>query len=269
MPLHADGHFVDAGHVFALHHTFKIHVAEGCHLHAQGIIKMALGAKNEDVGLYAHALQLFDRVLGGFGLQFVCRFQIGHIGEMHTYGIASELPAQLTDGFHEGGTLDVADGAAHFGDDEVEGGPSPQPSPVMGRETVRMALPIMGEMSVRTEGVFFSQHPPFDFVGDVGNHLNGLSEIVAMTFAVDDGLVDAPCRDGVVAGCLYVGEPLVVSEVEVCLHTIYGDVALSVLIGVERAGVDVDVGVKLLDGDFEATCLEKFADAGRDDAFAE
>ena len=90
-----------------------------------------------------------------------------------------------------------------------------------------------------------------------------------MTFAVDDGLVDAPCRDGVVAGCLYVGEPLVVSEVEVCLHTIYGDVALSVLIGVERAGVDVDVGVKLLDGDFEATCLEKFADAGRDDAFAE
>ena len=127
MPLHADGHFVDAGHVFALHHTFKVHVAEGCHLHAQGIIKMTLGAKNEDVGLYAHALQLFDRVLGGFGLQFVCRFQIGHIGEMHTHGITSELPAQLSDGFHEGGTLDVADGAAHFGDDEVEGGPSPQP----------------------------------------------------------------------------------------------------------------------------------------------
>ena len=82
---------------------------------------MALGAKNEDVGLYAHALQLFDRVLGGFGLQFVCRFQIGHIGEMHAHGVLAQLPAQLSDGFHEGGTLDVADGAAHFGDDEVDG----------------------------------------------------------------------------------------------------------------------------------------------------
>ena len=114
-----------------------------------------------------------------------------------------------------------------------------------------------------------SQHPPFDFVGDVGNHLNGLAEIVAMTFAVDDGLVDAPCGDGVVAGGLYVGEALVVPQVEVGFHSVGGDVTLSVLVWVERAGVDVDVGVKLLDGDFVATRLEKFADAGRDDAFAE
>ena len=59
------------------------------------------------------------------------------------------------------------------------------------------------------------------------------------------------------------------AEVEVGLHAIDGDVALAVFVGVEGAGVDVDVGVKLLDGDFEATCLEQFADAGGDDAFAE
>ena len=269
LALHVDGHFVDAGHVFALHHTLEVNIAEGGNFHAQGVVEVAFGAENKDVGLYAHALQFFDGVLGGFGFQFVGCFQIGHVGEMHTDGIAAELPAELPDGFHEGCAFDVADGAAHFGDDEVEGGPSPQPSPVMGRETVWMALPIMGEMSVRTEGVFFSQHSPFDFVGDVWDDLDGFAEIVAVTFAVDDGLVDAACGDGVVAGGLDVGEAFVVTEVEVGLHAIDGDVALAVFVGVEGAGVDVDVGVELLDGDFEATCLEQFADAGGDDAFAE
>ena len=90
-----------------------------------------------------------------------------------------------------------------------------------------------------------------------------------MTFAVDDGLVDATCGDGVVAGGVYACESFVVSEVEVRFHPIDSDIALTVFVGVQSAWVDVDVGVELLDGDLVATCLQQFTDAGGDDAFAE
>ena len=44
-------------------------------------------------------------------------------------------------------------------------------------------------------------------------------------------------------------EPLVMSEVEVCLRTVIRNVALAVLIGIQCTRVYVDVGVKFLDGD--------------------
>ena len=38
---------------------------------------------------------------------------------MYTYGITSQLPPQLSDGFHKRCTLYVTDGSAHLGNDEV------------------------------------------------------------------------------------------------------------------------------------------------------
>ena len=251
---------VDAGHIFALHHTFEVNIAEGSHLHAHSIVKVAFGAQDEYVGLNTHSLQLLHRVLGGLGLQFFGCLQIRHVSEVYTDCITPQLPAQLSDGFHEGGTLDVTNGSSHFGDDEIE---APLLSPHGGMIGRVSLLPLGGGW----EGA--SQHPPFDFICDMGHHLNGLAEIVAVTLAVNDGLVDATCGDGVVAGGVDTGETLVMSEVEVCLHAIDSDVALAMLVGIEGARVDVDVGVELLNGDLVATCLQEFADAGRDDAFAQ
>ena len=58
------------------------------------------------------------------------------------------------------------------------------------------------------------------------------------------------------------------SQVEVGLHTVHRHVALAVLVGVQRARVDVDVGIELLDGHFVPTCLQQFADRGGDDSLA-
>ena len=41
LPLHVDGHFVNRGHVFTLHHAFQIDITKRCHLHAQGIVEVA------------------------------------------------------------------------------------------------------------------------------------------------------------------------------------------------------------------------------------
>ena len=52
-------------------------------------------------------------------------------------------------------------------------------------------------------------------------------------------------------------EALVVPQVQVGLHTVGRHIAFAMLIGVQRTWVDVDVGVKLLDGYFIAACLQR------------
>ena len=59
------------------------------------------------------------------------------------------------------------------------------------------------------------------------------------------------------------------AEVEVGLGAVVGDEDLAVLERRHRAGVDVEVGVELLQRDLEAPRLEERADRGRRDALAE
>ena len=68
----------------------------------------------------------------------------------------------MSHGFKEGERFDVADYAADFGDDEVE-----------------------------VAGVAEGFDGAFDFVGDVGDDLDGFAEVVAAAFFVDDALVYA------------------------------------------------------------------------------
>ena len=120
LPLHVHRYLVDAGHILALHHALQIDITERCHLQAHRVAEVALCSKHEDVRLYTHALQLLHGVLCGFGLQFVGGLQVRHIRQMHTYRIAPQLPAQLSDSLHKRRTLDVANGSSNLCDDKVQ-----------------------------------------------------------------------------------------------------------------------------------------------------
>ena len=229
--LHVDGHLVDAGQVFALYDAVLLDVAEACHLLQDVLAQMLLCPEHEDVGLNTHALQLLHGVLRRFRLQFAGSLQVRHVGEVNTDGVAAHLPLHLADGLHERGTLDVADRAAYLGDDEVV--------VVFLSEQLDVAL---------------------DLVGDVWHHLDGLAQIVAAALLVDDSLIDTPSGERVGLRRLNAGEALVVAQVEVGLHTVDGDIAFAMFVGVERTGVDVDVGVELLDGDVVAPGLQELAD---------
>ena len=119
LSLHVHRHFVDAGQVFALYDALQINIAETCHFHPEVVVEMPLGPEDKDVGLYAVALQFLHRMLRGLGLQFTSGFQIRYIGEMHANGIAPQFPLHLTDSFQIRRTLNVADGAPDFGNDEI------------------------------------------------------------------------------------------------------------------------------------------------------
>ncbi len=239
LPLHTHRYFVDACHVFTLHYAFQADIAERSHLQTQCVVEVAFGSQHKDVGLDAHALQFLDGMLGGLRLQFVGSFQIRNVCEVYADSVAPQLPPKLTDGFHERCALYVADGAADLCDDEVQ----------------LLFLYI------------FAKHSPLYLIRDVRHHLNGLTQVVATAFAVNDGLVDASRRDAVMAGSAYAGEPLVVPEVKICLHAVLRHITFAMLVGIECTRVDVDVRVELLDSDFVAACLQQFADAGGDDAF--
>ena len=109
----------------------------------------------------------------------------------------------------------------------------------------------------------------FDFVGDVRDDLDGFAEIIAAALFGEDGFVDAAGGPVVVAGQLGVGEALVVAEVEIGFRAVFGDEHFAVLKRTHRAGIDVQVGIALLEGDFEAATFEQAADGGRCYAFSE
>ncbi len=133
--------------------------------------------------------------------------------------VTAYLVADLPDRLEVGQGLDVADRPAHLGDDHVH---------LVGGEPADPAL---------------------DLVGDVRYDLHGLPEIVAPAFSGDHLRVDLAGGDVRAAVEVDVQEPFVVADVEVCLGTVIGDKDLPVLERVHRAGVDVEVGIKLLHGD--------------------
>ena len=143
--------------------------------------------------------------------------------------VFAEFKFQLANGFHKRQRLDVAHAAAYFGDDDV----------VFAR---------------------VAQQPDvaLDFVGDVGHHLHGFAQEIAPAFAGDDVVVDAPGGDVVGPRGGRIQESLVVTQIKVGFGSVVGDVAFAVFVGVERTGVDVDVGIELLDRHRQAPCLQKF-----------
>lgn len=201
---------------------------------------LAVGAQHDRVGLDADVAQRRDRVLGRLGLELTGRADVGEQRDVHDEDVvAADLVADLAHGLQERQRLDVADGAADLGDDDVD---------VVGR------------------------HPPdavLDLVGDVRDDLHGVTEVLAAPLLGDDLRVDLAGGDVGRAVEVDVEETLVVTDVQVGLGAVVGDEHLAVLEGVHRARVDVQVRVELLHRDPQTARLEQRTQAGGRQALAE
>ena len=153
---------------------------------------------------------------------------------------APDVDGELADRLEERQRLDVADRAADLGDHEVD-------------------VARLGDQ----------RDPLLDLVGDVRHDLDRAAEVVAAALAADHGVVDAARGDVRRAARVGVGEALVVAEVEVRLGAVLGDEHLAVLVRRHRAGIDVDVGVELLQADGQSARHEQPPDRCRRDSLAE
>ena len=230
----ADRHGVDRVHVQRRHHRIRPHVAEQRDLAALVAGDLAVAAADQHVGLDADAQQLLHRMLRRLGLQLAGRGDVGQQREVNEHHpLRPELVAQLTDRLQERQALDVAHRAADLDQREIR-------------------RPLVAVVQPPGDGIL-------DGIGDVRNHLHRGAQVVAMPLARDHLGIDAPGGGVVRPRGMHAGEALVMAQVEVGLRPVIGHKHLAMLQGAHRAGIDVQVGVKLAQPHGIATRLQQGA----------
>ena len=181
----------------------------------------------QNIWLNTQLLQLFYRMLRRFGLVFFCSRDIRYISKMYAYTILSQFPFQLAHAFDKRKRFDITDRTSDFSDHEIK-------------------------------FVFISQqfHIALDLVRDMRHHLHSLSQVIPFTFFVNNALINAACSDIICTGRLNIQETLVVSEIQIRFMSVYGNIAFPMFVWVQRTWIDIDIGIKFLNGNFITSCLK-------------
>ena len=231
--------FVNGFHIFHGDHAGFVDIAEESDLAFQVNGNVAIAAAQQDVGLNPDAEHFLDAVLRGLGFEFTGSGDVrdqSNVNEKSVFG--AEFEAHLADSFEEGQGFDVANSAADLDDDDVD-----------------------------AFGDAFDA--AFDFVGDVGNHLDSFAEVVATAFFGEDGFVDTAGGPVVVASELGVGEAFVMAKVEISFGAVFGNENFAVLVRAHGTGIDIQVRIAFLNGDLETTTFEETTDRGSSNALTE
>jgi hypothetical protein len=101
-----------------------------------------------------------------------------------------------------------------------------------------------------------------DLVGDVGNHLYRLAQVIATALFLEHALVDLAGGEVVGAAHARRDEALVVAQVQVGFGAVVGDEHFAVLKRRHGARIDVDVRIELDESDFEAPRFQDRCEGG-------
>ncbi len=99
--------------------------------------------------------------------------------------------------------------------------------------------------------------------------LHGFAEIFAVALLIQNIPVHLSGGQVGIFVQILVDKTLVVTEIEVGLGAVIGDINLAVLKRAHRARIDVDVRIELLSGDLQPAALEQPAERCGRDALAE
>ena len=225
-------HGVDVVDVASLDHRAFADVAEKRKLGALAKRDRPIGAAQQDVRLDADRAQFLNRMLRRLCLQFAGARDIGQKRQMDVDGLAArQVVLDLADRLEERQPLDVADSAADLAQHEV-----------------------VGIVAVEDEIL--------DRVGDVRDHLDSRTEIIAAALLGQDVLIDAAGGDVVRLGGGPPGEALVMAKVEVGLGAVVGHEHFAVLVRRHRSGIEVEIGIELAKPDLVAPRLQQRAERG-------
>ena len=207
---------------------------------------LPIAAAHDGVRGDADAAQGGHRVLRRFGLQFTRGREVRHERDVQEEAVvAADVVTHLPRRLEERQGLDVADGPADLGDDDMR---AQARRPARARPCPDASL---------------------DLVGDVRDDLDGVAEVFAATLLGDHGRIDLTGRHVGRPDEVGVEEALVVPDVQVGLRAVLGDEDLAVLERVHRAGVDVQVRVELLHRHSKAAGLEQATEAAGRQALAQ
>ena len=239
--LHVERHGVYRRRVHRLNHMTGLHIAEESHLPADFRGKLVFRAADNDVRLHTVLLKHLHRMLRRLGLKLLGCAQVRHESQVDGHAVLlRKLPLKLAHRLDERLRLHVSHRSSDLRDDNV----------------------ILTRLAEQ-------EHAPLDLVRDVRHDLHRLAEISSLALTVDHRIIYASCGDIVGFGRVHAEKTLIMSEIQVGLSPILRDIALTVLIRVERARIDVDIRIEFLDGDTEAPRLKKFCKRRRYDSLAQ
>ena len=124
--------------------------------------------------------------------------------------------------------FNVADGPADFRNDHVRTSP-------------------------RLIGLSLTTHNTLDFIGDVRNHLHRIPEILPPAFLSDHRRINLARRRISRTRQIHIEKALVVSDIQIGFRAILCDKNLTMLEGVHRTRVHVDVRIQLLHDNMKAS----------------
>lgn len=95
------------------------------------------------------------------------------------------------------------------------------------------------------------------------------AQIVAPALLVQNGPVNLTGGDIVVDGKAFVNKALIVTQIQVRLCAVIGNEHFAVLIRTHRAGVNIDIRIKLLNGDLIASGFQQATQRSRSDSLTQ
>ena len=102
----------------------------------------------------------------------------------------------------------------------------------------------------------------------MGDELDRFSKVISPAFFLDDVFKDLARAQAIDLRKGRFGKALVVAQIEICFCAIIEDVDLAVLVRGHRAWIDVEIGVELLEKDFQAAVLKESSDGGCGESFS-
>ena len=108
----------------------------------------------------------------------------------------------------------------------------------------------------------------FYFVGDVWDDLDCATQIIATTFFANDIFVNLAGGEIVAFGHASADEAFVVTEIKIGFRAVVGDEYFTVLKRAHGARINIDVRIKLQQGDFETAGFEDGAQRGCSNALS-
>ena len=202
-------------------------IAEHGNLFKNALLQGFVAAQDDDIRLDPHTLQFFYRMLGRFGLMLAAAVQIWHQGDMDKKTVFfADFQGYLSDGFQKWLRFDITDGAADFCDHHICTGLCTCP--------VDECL---------------------DFISDMGDDLNGRSQILAASLLIKHIPVDLAGGQVGKPGQIFVDETFIMAQVEICFRTIICHIDFPMLVGAHGSRIHIDVRVQLLRCHLKSSCF--------------
>ncbi len=103
----------------------------------------------------------------------------------------------------------------------------------------------------------YQPNPAFDFIGNMGNHLNRPAQIIAAAFLADHLSVNLSGGHVAYPVQADVNKTLIMSQVQVRFSAIIQHIHFTMLVRAHRAGVDIDIRIQLLHCNSIASFLQQ------------